>query len=81
MVFVITGLKETVPSVVKACPEVTVNDEWLSQEILKCIFQLINSGFFIRAVVADNHSANVNTFNILLDKFEGDKTHYITLVM
>ena len=41
--------------------------------------QLINSGFFIRAVVADNHSANVNAFNILLDKFEGDKTHYITL--
>ena len=41
--------------------------------------QLINSGFFIRAVVADNHSANVNAFNILLDKFEGDKMHYITL--
>ena len=80
MVFVITGLKETVKSVVKACPEVTVNCEsWLSYEILKCIFQLINSGFFIRAVVADYHSANVNAFNILLDKFEGDKTHYITL--
>ena len=37
MVFMITGLK-TVPSVVKVCPEVTVNGEWLSQEILKCIF-------------------------------------------
>ena len=78
MVFMITGLK-TVPSVVKVCPEVTVNGEWLSQEILKCIFQLKNSGFFIRAVVPDNHSANVNAFNILLDKFEGDKTHYINL--
>ena len=81
MVFMITGLKKKKkkkksPSVVKACPEVTVNGEWLSREILKCIFQLINSGFFIRAVVADNHSANVNAFNILLD---GDKTHYITL--
>ena len=29
--------------------------------------------------MADNHLANVNTFNILLDKFEGYKTHYITL--
>ena len=77
MVFMITSFKKrTVPSVVKACPDVTVNGEWLSQEILKCIFQLINSGFFIRAVVA----ANLNTFNILLDKFEGDKTHYITLM-
>ena len=44
--FMITGLKRTVLSVVKACPEVTVNGEWLSQKILKCIFQLINSGFF-----------------------------------
>ena len=79
MVFMITGLKKAVPSVVKACPKVTINGEWLSQEILKCIFQLINSGFFIRAIVADNHSANVNAFNILLDKFEGDKMHYITL--
>ena len=34
---------------------------------------------FIRAVVVHNHSANVNAFKILLDKFEGDKTHYITL--
>ena len=78
MVFMITGLKKkTVPSVVKSSPEVTVNGEWLSQEILKSIFQLINSGFFIRAVVADNHSANVNAFNIF--KFEWDQTRYITL--
>ena len=80
----ITGLtppqkKKTVPPVVKTCPEVTINGEWHSQEILKCIFQLINFGFFIRAVVADNHSANVNAFNISVDEFERDKTHYITL--
>ena len=41
----ITGLKNRVPLVIKACPEVTVNGEWLSQEILKCIFQAINTGF------------------------------------
>ena len=35
--------------------------------------------FFIRAVVADNHSANVKAFNILLDELEGDKKHYITM--
>ena len=43
----ITGLKNTVPFVIKAGPEVTVNDEWLSQEILKCVFQVINTEFLI----------------------------------
>ena len=47
MVFMITGLKNPVSSVVKACPEVTVNGEWLSQEILKCLFHLMNSVFFL----------------------------------
>ena len=56
----ITVLKNTVPLVSKACPEVTVNGEWLSQKILKCSFQGINTGVFIRAIVADNYSANGN---------------------
>ena len=30
-------------------------------------------------VVTDNHSANVNAFNILLDKFEGDKKYSVTI--
>ena len=60
--------------VIKTWHVVTINGEWLSQEILKCIFQVINTGFFfIRAVVADNHSANANAFNISFDKFEEEK--------
>lgn len=78
MIFMISGLKETVPTVVKVCPEVTVTGDWLSQEIIACIVQLLNAGFNIRAVVADNHSVNVNAFKILLNKFEGDKKHFIT---
>ena len=42
----ITVLKNTVPLVIKACSEVTVNGEWLSQEILKCGFRGINIGVF-----------------------------------
>ena len=68
----VTVLKNTVPVVIKACPEVTVNDKGLSREILKYSFQNINPGGFVWAVVADSHSANVNAFNILPDKFEGD---------
>ena len=47
MVFMIASLKNTVPLVIKACPEV---------------------------IVADNHPANMNAFNILLVKFEGSKS-------
>ena len=78
MIFRISGLKETVPTVVKVCPEVTVTGDWLSQEIIACVAQVLNAGFNIRAVVADNHSANVNAYKMLLNKFEGDKNHFIT---
>ena len=76
MVFMITAFKNTVPMFIKACSEVTANGEWLSQESRKCIFQVINAGLFIRTIVADNHSANVNAFKIQLDKFE---VYYITI--
>ena len=46
MVFLISGLKNPVPFFIKARLKITVNGEWLSQEILKCIFQVINTGFF-----------------------------------
>ena len=43
-------------------------------------FQVINTGFFfIRPVVADNHSANVDAFNILLEKLEEDKKYNIIM--
>ena len=37
------------------------------------------AGFSVRGVAADNHSANVAAFKILLDKFEGNRQHYFTL--
>ena len=35
--------------------------------------------FFISAVFANKHSANVHALNILFDKFEGDKKLYLTI--
>ena len=79
MVFMITGMKRTLPIVVRACPEVFITGEWLSNEIIKCLFDLNDAGFFIRAIVTDNHSVNVNAFKILLEQFDGDKNHYISI--
>ena len=46
MVFMITDQENIIPLVIKTCLEITVNGEWLPQEILKCIFQVMNTGFF-----------------------------------
>ena len=62
----IHGLKSSVPIVVKAVPEVTVNGQWLAEEISNCISNLADAGFRVRGIVTDNHSANVAAFNNLL---------------
>jgi hypothetical protein len=77
VVFMISGLKKTVPTVIKASPETTVNGEWLANELSLCIIDLINAGFKIRGVVTDNHSANVRAFQKLLIKYPGDGYLYM----
>ena len=50
----IQGLKESVPIVVKASPEVTLTSQWLADEVSECITSLGQVGFKVRGVVADN---------------------------
>ena len=68
VVLMIAGLKKSIPCIIKACPEISINGDWLSNEIAQGISILSNNGFNFRAVVTDNHSANVSTFNMLLKK-------------
>ena len=72
VVFMIHGLKSSVPIVVKAVPEVTVNGQWLAEEISNCISNLADAGFRVRGIVTDNHSANVAAFNNLLQMYSCD---------
>ena len=65
----IQGLKESVPIVVKASPEVTLTGQWLADEVSDCITSLGQVGFKVRGIVADNHSTNVYAFNILQTRF------------
>ena len=65
VVFMIQGLKQSIPVVIKACPEVTIKGEWLANEVDDCIKQLSQQGFNVRAVVTDNHSCNVSAFSKL----------------
>ena len=65
VVFMIVGMKESIPYVVKELPETTISGAWLSDQIDECIDILADCGFNVRAVVTDNHSANVNAFSNL----------------
>ena len=67
----------TVPTVIKASPLITVNGEWLANQLIQCITDLINAGFQLRGVVTDNHSANVSSFDKLLKQYPGDGRLYI----
>ena len=57
----IVGLKESIPYVVQAIPEVTFDGEWLKMAC--CIDNLTVVGFCVQVVVTDNHSSNVNAFS------------------
>ena len=60
--FMIQRLKQSVPVVVKACPEIAVKGEWLANEMSDCLEQLSSLGFNVRAIVTDNHASNVSAF-------------------
>ena len=47
VVFMITGLKRTVPTINKACPETSIEGEWLANEISSCLADLENNHQYI----------------------------------
>ena len=73
VIFMIVSLKQSISHVVKSRPEVSINGEWLKIEIEECILNLKETGFKVREVIADDHSANVNAFSHLLNRYDGDK--------
>ena len=73
----IQGLRQSVPVVFKACPEISVRGEWLASEMSDNIQQLSLQGFNVRAVVADNHTSNVSAFRILKSMHQSNDVHFI----
>ena len=65
--FMVVGLKQSLPFVVQAIPEVIFNGHWLVKKISDRIDNLIEFGLCVRSIqVTDNHSANLNTFSALI---------------
>ena len=72
----VVGLKQSVPFVVQAIPEVTFDGQWLCDNIARNIKNLANAGFCVRGIVPDNHSSNVNAFSSLKTRFQSDTLLY-----
>ena len=75
MVFMICGLKASIPIVVKACPEISLNGEWVATHMDDWITFPSESDFKVRAIVTGNHSSNVNTFKALKKMFHDQASH------
>ena len=69
MTFMTNSLKQSIPFVIKAIPEVKIEGLWLSGQTDECSHTLHKTGFNIVAVISDNHSTSVPAFNILIKKY------------
>ena len=61
--FMIVGLKQLIPYIIKSIPETKIEGEWLKEEILKSIETLHSINSKVRGIVADNHSTNVSAYS------------------
>ena len=64
--FMIIGLKESAPYVIKSSPQTGISADWLENEVLECLDVLIKCGFTTRAIICDNRPSNVSAFKKLL---------------
>ena len=65
--FMVVGLKQPIPFVVQAIPEVIFNGHWLVEKISDNIDNLIEFGLCVRSIqVTYNHSTNMNAFSALI---------------
>ena len=65
--FMIVGLKESIPYVIKSSPETNIEANWFKTELLDSLEILSNCGFRVRTIVCDNHPPNVSSFKKLLE--------------
>ena len=71
--FMIVGLLESIPYIIKSLQEVEIEGGWLKEEIVKAIELLHSIGFKARCVVPDNHLTIVSVYSKILTSNGCDK--------
>ena len=69
MTFMIVGLKNNIPFVIKSIPESKIEGQCLAEEIDDSMKSLHEVGFNVCAAISDNHTTNVSAFRNLYQKF------------
>ena len=64
--FIVVGLKQIIPFVVQAIPEVTFNSQWPTDKISDNIDNLLEIGVCVQGIDTSSHSTNVNAFLTLI---------------
>ena len=62
----IVGFKENVIYVIKFILDQNIDGKWIKEQVLDSLRTLKNCGFRVKAIVSDNHSANLLAYNLLL---------------
>lgn len=71
--FMIVGLKQSIPYIIKSLPEVKIEGSCLKNEVIQVIELLHSIGFKVGCVVSDNHSTNVSAYSKILIEYGCEK--------
>ena len=66
----VVGLKQLIPFVAQAIPEVTFNSQWPTEKISDNIDNLIEIGVCVQGIGTSSHSANVKKYSIQIIQFK-----------
>ena len=69
----IVSLKKSILFVIKSSPDIAIIGEWLNRKIDEYLYHPQKTGFYVRAVITDDHTSNVRAFKLLLNNYDGDK--------
>ena len=67
--FMIIGIKQNTPYIIKSVPEIKIHKDWLKNEIIGCLKVSTDCGFKVRMIISDNHPCNTSAYHEILNHF------------
>ena len=71
--FMIVGLKNSIPYVIKSYLETKINADWLKEELIDRLGTIFKSGFNVKTIVCDNHPLILSSSKNMPQHFNQDR--------